>query len=793
MTALANYRILELAESVSGEYCGKLLADFGAEVIKIERPGIGSPTRHLGPFGEGGDGKRTQRAVRLPQHQQALGGARSGIPPKALTLLRQLVGTVDVVIDDHASGWLAGAGLDPGQLETRWPGLVLCSITAYGQNPPDERKHAEDLTVFHSSGWGFHTPGVGFEDQPPLKGPGRFFSHYEAGQEAAMYITGCLIDREDGGRGRFIDVSMHEVMVSRADYVVAQFVAGEMDVTDWRGGFDMHGPGGIFPCKDGFIYVFMATPDQWAAYRKMVGDPEWARDLPPDWLMKGLTPERIALVRRDLCEWLKTRGKVEAAHRGAGAWHNPGAGELAQRCPGLAAIPAPALFRRSDPSGAGHGEIPDGSLQAERDPRRDHLPRAAAWGRQRTLSDRVGPADMAKLKRGGPLQGVRVVELSKIWAGPETGKQFAFMGAEVIKIETKDALDFTRFDTLTGDINKARGFMSVNPQKLSAQIDIKTKEGVDLVLDLLRHCDILVDNLRPGAMERLGLGWDAVRAVNPRMVQITMGMYGNDGPLAYQIGLCAVFLRDRGAQRAGRLQGPAAHGHQHALWRFHLWHRRRLRRTCGFAACPPHRGGPVRRCLGGGMHDDHDRRCDDGLHPQRRRAGLRRHAACRNGAARGLSLQGRRMDQHCRVQRGGLDGAGGSDGTGRGPRFATLAARKANEDALDRLVSDWTTQHDVGDLVRQLAEQGRGCGQELHVDGSHRRCSSSGSAGSFLKRRSPTAPSGRLSAPAPGSRGQRRFATMPPGSGADTDYVLGELLGLSAEEQAKLKEAGITC
>lgn len=107
---------------------------------------------------------------------------------------------------------------------------------------------------------------------------------------------------------------MHEVMVSRADYVVAQFVAGEMDVTDWRGGFDMHGPGGIFPCKDGFIYVFMATPDQWAAYRKMVGDPEWARELPPDWLMKGLTPERIALTRRDLCEWLKARSKTEAAH-----------------------------------------------------------------------------------------------------------------------------------------------------------------------------------------------------------------------------------------------------------------------------------------------------------------------------------------------------------------------------------------------------------------------------------------------------------------------------------------------
>lgn len=313
MSALSSYKILELSEGVAGEYCGKLLADFGAEVIKIERPGSGSPTRHLGPFGSGNDAnERSGLFAYLNTNKRSIVldlEAETGVETLAL-----LLDKVDVVIDDHSSGWLAGIGLDPESLESVRPGLVLCSITAYGQNPPDERKYAEDLTVFHTSGWGFHTPGAGHEDIPPLKGPGRFFCNYEAGQEAAMYVVASLFDRESDSRGRFIDVSMHEVMVSRADYVVAQFVAGEMDVTDWRGGFDMHGPGGIFPCKDGFIYVFMATPDQWAAYRKMIGDPEWTHDLPPDWLMKGLTPERIALTRRDLCEWLKSRNKVDAAH-----------------------------------------------------------------------------------------------------------------------------------------------------------------------------------------------------------------------------------------------------------------------------------------------------------------------------------------------------------------------------------------------------------------------------------------------------------------------------------------------
>ena len=313
MTALGGYRILELAESASGEYCGKLLADFGAEVIKIERPGTGSRTRHLGPFGPSGEpSERSGLFAWLNTNKRSVClDLETAAGREALQLL---IGKVDVVIDDHAPGWLAGVGLDPARCDADWPGLVLCSITPFGQTPPEDRRHAEDLTVFHASGWGFHTPGVGFEDRPPLKGPGRFFSHYEGGQEAAMTIVASLLDREANGLGRLIDVSLYEVMVSRADYVVAQFVAGEMDVTDWRGGFDMHGPGGIFPCKDGFIYVFMATPDQWAAFRTLVGDPEWARDLPPDWLMKGLTAERIDLTRSALCAWLADRSKTEAAH-----------------------------------------------------------------------------------------------------------------------------------------------------------------------------------------------------------------------------------------------------------------------------------------------------------------------------------------------------------------------------------------------------------------------------------------------------------------------------------------------
>lgn len=314
MTALGSYRILELSEGVAGEYCGKLLADFGAAVIKIERPGEGSPTRHLGPFGPGNvPGETSGLFAWLNTGKQSATLDLAGDEGRAA--LTRLLDHVDVVIDDHESGWLKQVGLDPDILSECWPGLILASITAFGQNPPDERRHAEDLTVFHASGWGYHTPGAGYDDLPPLKGPGRFLVSYESGLDAAMCVAAALYEREQSKHGQFIDISKHEVMVSRCDYVVALLIANELDVGEGRGIYDLGGPGGIFPCRDGYIYVFMSTRQHWKAFCELIGKPEWQLEFPELWLEKveELTPERIARARQGLVDWLATQGKEDAA------------------------------------------------------------------------------------------------------------------------------------------------------------------------------------------------------------------------------------------------------------------------------------------------------------------------------------------------------------------------------------------------------------------------------------------------------------------------------------------------
>ncbi|WP_159983107.1 MULTISPECIES: CaiB/BaiF CoA-transferase family protein [unclassified Novosphingobium] len=142
--------------------------------------------------------------------------------------------------------------------------------------------------------------------------------------------------------------------------------------------------------------------------------------------------------------------------------------------------------------------------------------------------------------RGGPLKGIRVVELTKVWAGPYAGKLLAHLGAEVIKIESMSNLDEMR--AYGGvDINSAPYFVSINQEILSVQVNMKTPEGLDLVKRMIASADILIDNIRPGAMERSGLDYESLKAIKPDLIQCAIKMWGSDGPLGYQTGYAPCF------------------------------------------------------------------------------------------------------------------------------------------------------------------------------------------------------------------------------------------------------------
>jgi crotonobetainyl-CoA:carnitine CoA-transferase CaiB-like acyl-CoA transferase len=142
--------------------------------------------------------------------------------------------------------------------------------------------------------------------------------------------------------------------------------------------------------------------------------------------------------------------------------------------------------------------------------------------------------------RGGPLAGVRVLEITKVWAGPYAGKMLAHLGAEVIKVESSTNLDEMR--AYGGvDINSAPYFLSINQEILSVQVNMKTPEGLDLVRQMVAKSDIVIDNIRPGAMERSHLGYEDLRKIKPDIIQCSIKMWGNDGPLGYQTGYAPCF------------------------------------------------------------------------------------------------------------------------------------------------------------------------------------------------------------------------------------------------------------
>ncbi len=307
MSALSAFKVLELSEGVSGEYCGKLLSDFGAEVIKLERPS-GSPTRRMGPLAA--SGAEIERSGLFAYLNTSKNSVVLDLTSAAgVETLGRLLKHVDVVIDDHADGWLKSIGLDPATFEANYPQLVLCSITAYGQSPPDDRVHAEDLNVFHMSGWGYHTPGAPDESLPPLKGAGRFMVSYEASLDAALCIVSSLYEREISKRGQFIDISKYQVMAARVDYVLGQMIAGDMDVSTQRTAYDLAGPAGIFRCRDGYAYIWLSAPSHWEGLRKLLNNPAWMNEFPEHWMERECTPARVAVCRQHLAEWLATQEK----------------------------------------------------------------------------------------------------------------------------------------------------------------------------------------------------------------------------------------------------------------------------------------------------------------------------------------------------------------------------------------------------------------------------------------------------------------------------------------------------
>lgn len=317
--ALKGLRVLDFSRVLAGPFCTQLLADLGAEVLKIERPDGGDDTRAWGPPFTGGESAYYLCANR-GKHSLVLDLSTEADRDRA----RQLAARADVVIENFRVGWMAEQGLDYLTLRAQNPGLVYCSITGYGQTGPDADLPGYDFLTQGRSGL---MSISGEPDGSPLK-VGVAVSDLITGLYAATGILAALREREHTGKGTYLDLSLLDCQVSALANVASNYLVSG-DVPQRHGNAHPNiVPYEVFQAADGPFILAVGNDAQWRRCCEVLGRPEWAED--PRFATNRarvghretlLPPLREALLTRLRSQWLAA---LREAHVPAGPVHDLG-------------------------------------------------------------------------------------------------------------------------------------------------------------------------------------------------------------------------------------------------------------------------------------------------------------------------------------------------------------------------------------------------------------------------------------------------------------------------------------
>lgn len=263
-TALADLRVLDLSTHVAGPFCTKLFADFGAEVIKVETPGRGDEARYLGAYPNGTpDPEASSLFLYLNTNKRSITLHLDTTTGR--DILRKLIATADIVIESFDVGRMVQLGCAFDILETLKPGIILTSITPFGQTGPWRNYQATDVVTQAASGLSaVNRVGEG----PPLREPG-VQSGYQGGAMAFIATMGAVAYRDVQGVGQHVDIALQEA--------AATMIAPEIT----RVAYANRSPGmrlGFLPCKDGFITLNVRSDQAWRELWEFLGAPENADD-----------------------------------------------------------------------------------------------------------------------------------------------------------------------------------------------------------------------------------------------------------------------------------------------------------------------------------------------------------------------------------------------------------------------------------------------------------------------------------------------------------------------------------
>jgi crotonobetainyl-CoA:carnitine CoA-transferase CaiB-like acyl-CoA transferase len=269
---LSGLKVVECGNLVSAPYLGKLLADFGAEVVKVEDP-EGDQSRRRGPFP--GDTPHSEKSgLFLYLNANKLGVTLNLHEAKGRALLQALCAQADVMVHNFHPKKMAELGLDFDRLHAANPGLIMTTISYFGCSGPYRDYSAYELTGSNAGGWAFISPGASdYPELPPLKAFGHQ-ADFQGGVHGAVATLGAYYHKCLTGEGQHVDVSIQECLAAILEMNFMHYTYGGRETS--RLGRRSIFPWCMLDCQDGKIFVINVEEDQWQRLVELMGNPEWA-------------------------------------------------------------------------------------------------------------------------------------------------------------------------------------------------------------------------------------------------------------------------------------------------------------------------------------------------------------------------------------------------------------------------------------------------------------------------------------------------------------------------------------
>ena len=515
---LDGLRVIDLSSGLAGAYGTKLLADGGAEVVKVEGP-QGDPLRRWSASGAeippDGDGalfnflsSSKQSVVVDPQNTRDLAS------------LRELVASADAVVWSHGSVVAGHGALHPHEIRRAHPHLVVTSVTHFGLDGPWQDRAATEFTLQAWSG-GMIGLARGRPDRAPVQVGGQI-GEWLSGLFAAIGTLAAA--RRQSPDGELVDVSMLEALSGCLTYYPVTF--NDQLGRPMRRRRYVPTPG-VAAARDGLVGLGCGTGQQWLDFCAMVEHPEWTED-------PRLFLDRTALAPT-IDAWVAAR-TVEEVLDLASAFRIPNAPIAnGSNMTALEHFRSRGTFVANPRDGATNPGPPfrlgAGRLRTpEPAPRLgEHSVHAPGW---RPRPTRGGSTVRSPRL---PFQGLRVLDMTAYWAGPFASHVLAMLGAEVIHLESSARPDGVR---LVGGVPQTedqyweRGpiFAALNTNKKSLTIDVRQPRGADLVRRVAATCDVVIENYTPRVLDQLGLDYESLRAHRSDLIMVRMPGFGLDGP-----------------------------------------------------------------------------------------------------------------------------------------------------------------------------------------------------------------------------------------------------------------------